>query len=207
MYKKLFIGVVFAIVLFFNETLSHAITIGFDPISQTVPVGSPVTVDLFISGLGDGTAPSLGTFDLVISFDPMILNFSAVIFGPYLGDPLSGEAYTDFLDSGTGVLNVFELSYLDENSASGPFYMPPYLEEMQRGSFSLASLTFDTLALGTSPLNLSIIALGDAWGGSLSAEIQNGSVSAVPEPATILLIASGLMGVAGVNFLKRKRFS
>jgi hypothetical protein len=46
-------------------------------------------LNIFISGLGDGTAPSLSTFDLDISFDPTILAFSTAVFGdPILGDQL-----------------------------------------------------------------------------------------------------------------------
>lgn len=66
---------------------SQAITLGFSPAAQNVVAGAPADVAITISGLGDGTAPSLGTFDLVIDFDPAVLSFSNVSFGdPVLGD-------------------------------------------------------------------------------------------------------------------------
>jgi hypothetical protein len=76
----------------------------------------------------------------------------------------------------------------------------------QAGSFVLASLTFDTLALGTSPLDISINALGDAWGNPLTADIQGGNVNVapVPEPATIVLISIGLASLVGTRWFREK---
>jgi len=216
MKKLIVVPVVFLMLVFCNATVSQAqgITLGFDPFSQEVLVGDPANVDLVISGLGDGVAPSLSVFDLDISFDPSILDFSSVSFGLFLGDPFWYEAVTDVLPPGAlrpdntlvpaGTVNIYELSLLDANSTSGPFFIPPYLDD-QPSSFTLATLTFDTLALGTSPLNISSVwALGDANGDPLTYSLESGSISAVPEPATLLLLGSGLVGL---GYLRKRKTS
>ena len=155
------------------------------PASQDVPVGDSVEVAITISYLGDFVAPSLGVFDLDLAFDSAVLAFSAVTFGdPVLGDQLDLFGFgsiTAFDDTVPGVVNVFELS-LD---------LPSDLDTLQPGSFTLATLSFDTLALGVSALDISIIALGDSLGDSLDANVVGGAVNVVPEPSAALLFAVG----------------
>jgi hypothetical protein len=167
--------------------LAFAITIGFEPASQVVPVGDPASIELRISGLGSGAAPSLGIFDVSVSFDPTILSFSAVSFGdPVLGDQLDLFALGSItvVDAGVpGTVRLFELS-LD---------LPSDLDTLQADTFTLATLSFDTLQVGTSPLALSVAALGDANGQSLTADLEKGLVSAVPEPQAALVFLVGLL--------------
>ena len=201
MKKVLFLTVVLGLVVIFSLS-AFAATIGFEPVSQTVPVGEPVSVDLVISGLGDGTSPSLGGFDLFIEYDPTILALSDVSFGdPTLGDQLAIGWGATYLSStySSSIEELFGLSF-------GP---PWDLINFQAPSFVLATLTFDTLSVGTSPLEivdpnppLVISRLSDGLGNALGFERESGSVSPVPEPATFILIGFGL---GGIGILRRKK--
>jgi len=194
--KALFLAVVLGFVVFFSIS-ALAITIGFEPVSQEVGVGDPASVNLVISGLGDYSEPSLGAFDLDIHFDPTILAFDSATFGdPVLGDQLDiwGLGLNPMGASITspGVLDIWEVS-LDTADD---------LNNFQAGSFTLATLTFSTLTVGTSPLEIIINSLGDAYGNPLSLDVQSGNISPVPEPATFILIGFGL---GGIGILRRKR--
>ena len=203
MKKVLFLAVVLGLVVFFSLS-AFAATIGFEPVSQTVPVGEPVSVDLVISGLGDGTSPSLAGFDLFIEYDPTILALSDVSFGdPTLGDQLDvsgwGSLY-DYSSYSSDVEYLFGLSY----------NLPWDLNDLQKPSFVLATLTFDTLSVGTSSLEIVdpdppffASRLADENGNCLSFDSQSGNISAVPVPTTLILLGSGL---SGVWILRRKKF-
>lgn len=171
-----------------------AITIDIVPASEEVELGSPVNMNLLISGLGDGAAPSLSTFDVDISFNPAILAFDMVIYGdPSLGDQLDLYGLGSFTATtlSVGSVRLMELSIDDADD----------LNNDQAGSFTLAVLTFDTLALGTSPLNIVSYTMGDADAAPLTADVVEGKVNVVPEPGSFLLVASGL---AGFRSLRRK---
>ena len=202
MKKVLFLAVVLVVVVFFSLS-AFAATIGFEPVSQTVPVGESVSVDLVISGLGDGESPSLGGFDLFIEYDPAILALSDVSFGdPTLGDQLDvsgwGSLY-DYSSYSSDVEYLFGLSY----------NLPWDLNDLQKPSFVLATLTFDTLSVGTSSLEIVdpdppiyMSRLSDELGEPLGFERESGSVSPVPVPATFILFGFGL---GGIGILRRKK--
>jgi hypothetical protein len=173
-----------------------ALSLSFEPSSQTVGLGDSLGVGIRISGLGDFTEPSLGAFDLDVMFNPAVLDFTGAAFGdPVLGDQLDLTglgAFTGFTGS-LGSTNIWELS-LD---------LPSDLETLQEDSFILATLSFGATGLGTSTLGMSVNALGDSLGNPLSATLGTGSVSVVPLPGAVLLGALGL-GAAG-GLLRRRQ--
>lgn len=207
---------------------AQAILIDFpNPSIVTGGPGSTANVIIRISGLGDFAPPSLGAFDLDIAFDPDILAIIGVGFASFLGDPDvrsfsfsppdndlipdvlgSGEAITVASLRFPGTVNVFEVSLLEESNAIPGvtcfFCIGPFLEDLQSSEFTLAFLTFDSLAVGTSPLGISINALGDAGGNPLTASVGSGSVAVIPEPGTLLLLGSGLAGLAAWRFRKTR---
>ena len=192
--KKTFLSILMTASLLFAATglRAQTVTLSFDPTTQDAIKGSPVDVALIISGLGNGTAPSLSAFDLDVSFNSRILSFSSAVFGdPTLGDQLDifdlgGNPMSAGL-TGEGRLNLFELS-LD---------LPAVLDAKQADSFTLATLTFNALTNGNNPLGLSINSLGDAFGNPISATVTDGNITVVPIPGTIWLIGSALLGMLG----------
>ncbi|GCA91898.1 cohesin domain-containing protein [Microcystis aeruginosa] len=177
-----------------NVSSAQAISLGFSPVSQTVIIGQPAQIALKISDLVANSAPSLGSFDLKINFYPSILSFNSVSFGdPILGDQLDLEGLgstSGFSSLSNSIVNVFEVSVDQPNT----------LNLLQADSFILATLTFNSLGIGISPLTISNIILGDADGAPLTAALGDGSIivipqssTSVPEPSS-LFISVGLLG-------------
>jgi hypothetical protein len=173
-----------------------ATTIYVTPAGQTAGLNSPVSVDVNVSGLGSAIAPSVGTYDLDVAFDSTLLSFSSVIWGTGLDVLGLGDIQSAM--PGVGTIELFELS-LDS---------PSDLNSLQLPAFGLFTLNFSTLAVGTSSLTLNVVALGDADGVSLPADVSNGSVtvssgspSQVPEPNTAL----PLLLILGFRVLSLRR--
>lgn len=174
-------------VIFLCNPAGAGPSLTFGPAAQTTTPGESVSVDLAISGLGDYAPDSLSTFDLDVRYDPAILDFTGAAFGdPVWGDQLDlfglGFNITDVDDSVPGVVNLFELSW----------DLPDDLDTLQPGNFVLATLDFQAIGTGTSPLTFDSIVLGDSWGASLAADCEPGAVTVVPVPGAVLLTSFGL---------------
>lgn len=174
---------------------AQAFTLSVVPQSATTPVGSSFSVDVVASGLGAGSAPSLGGYDLDVSFDASVLSFANVAWGTGLDVHGSG-LNIQLPDSSTaGLVNLFEVSF---DSGSD-------LDLLQGDAFTLFTVTFNANAPGTSALTLSQRGpLSDAAGNALTADFNNASVTVapVPLPAAAWLFASGLAGAMG--FARRR---
>ena len=179
----------------------NLVQLSFLPSSQDVFVNGTVQVAVNISLLNIGEPPSLGTYDLDVSYNPLLLNFLNVTFGdPILGNQLDlfGLGNIQSFTIGLGSVNLFELSF---DSAAD-------LDAFQAGDFTLFVLSFSAIAPGTNPLTLNVNALGDAIGGPINFTQQDGSVniigqtSEIPEPSTAYL---ALFAVTAILALPSRR--
>ncbi|MBU1010504.1 MAG: PEP-CTERM sorting domain-containing protein [Bacteroidetes bacterium] len=148
-----------------------------------VGVDDMINVDVLIS---DMQGAYLGAFDFNVNFDESVLAFDSYSLGSELGDISAGNADDwGFGYLGSGVLNLSELSWLWDLSS-------------QPDEFTLATISFLGNGQGTSVLMLSDVILSDDWGYDLQAISESSSInvtSSVPEPATILLLSAGFIGL------------
>jgi len=190
-------GILVTFGLLSAPTSAVAIVIGFEPASLTPVLGESIDVDVVISGLeSESPAEIVSAFDLEVQFNPSVLSPNSVSFGSFLG----GLALFQSIDLSTsGVVDFAEVSLLDDATLSA----------LQPDTFTLATLSFDTLAAQISPLTLVINPpTNDIKGLNarvLPLDVRGGSVtvSLIPEPGMLMLVAGGLAAVT----LGRSRFS
>jgi hypothetical protein len=175
---------------------SQAIVIKFDPavVTSSYSIGDTVDIAITVSGLGNMRSPSIGAFDLYITYSSYVLDFSSLTFGdPAHGDQLDFSdfdlpslGFAGYVEYGSRVVNLFEVS-LD------PIWL---LDLRQTDFFTLATLTFDILNNGKSVLDISNLnsVFSDADGNVLPVTIIDGKIS-VPEPAIYWLFGSGFLGI------------
>jgi hypothetical protein len=178
MKKSLLLVLVF--IAFSRIPAAEAISLILSPASQTVIGGQTASVDVGISGIGH--PPSVGAFDLSVSFDPALVLPTDVSFGALLGNPGASppEALTDFMFS-PGVVEFAEVSLLS----------PTELDVLQTPAFSLATLSFTALGSGTAFFSFSAGVVDDAFGNKLAV---------VSEPSPCLLLATGLLALVSLGW-------
>lgn len=174
-----------------------AALITVEPTPQTASVGDMPTFDINISDLGNFSAPSISVYDFDVAFDSSVLAFNSVTFGTALDLFALGFNITG-VTPGPGTVNVFEIS----------FDFPSDLDTLQPGAFTLFSVNFDAIGVGTSSIDVAVNSLGDSIGNPVifdatSGSIAVSSVASVPEPSTVSLLLAGL-AFAAVR-VRRKR--
>jgi hypothetical protein len=160
----------------------------FVPSTQTVNLGAQATVDINVTGL---SGQLIGGFDFDVIWDSSLLSLASVDFGTSLGGAV--DSAQSSLGS-PGAVNVAEVSFVFDLTA------------LQNGidPFTLFSLTFDTLATGTSGLAFAPGLFGDflvdetgffslPTDASATGSITIKESAAVPEPGVSALLALGLM--------------
>ena len=176
--------------LAFVTKQTWAITLSFNPVNSSGDVGDLFDIDVVISGLEHD---DLAEFDLNINYNDTVLLFDTYTLGDGLGDISSGDADDwSWGDIGFGTITLAEVSWLLDFS-------------FQADSFTLATVSFIGNSAGNSALSFSSVILGDDLGDPLFATLESGSVAVstpIPEPTTIILLCSGLLGFAGF----RKKF-
>ena len=131
------------------------------------------------------------------------MQFEDYALGTGLGDVSWGDALDLSLGHlGFGTIDIAEVSFLGVTE----------LNNNQPDYFVLTTLTFSCLGSGTSFIEIDstdpFLTLGDAYGNPLAFDlggpVQINQTAPVPEPSTILLVGTGLLGIMGFG---RKRFS
>jgi general secretion pathway protein D len=133
--------------------------------SAAATFGTPFSVPVSISGVSD-----LYAFQFDIAFDPGILQLVSITEGAFL--PGAG---TTFFGPGT-IDNTAGTAIFTFDTLVGPI-------SGASGSGDMASLTFQYIHLGTSPLTLSNVVLEDSSLNDIPFSISNGAVTLMPEPS------------------------
>jgi hypothetical protein len=153
--------------------------------SSSAHVGDAFTVEVRIAGVADLAAPSVGVYDLDLTFDAALVAPGAVTFG--VGLDVLGLGSIRAAAPGVGVVNLFELS-LDTVDD---------LNALQAGEFVLAIVGFTALADGLNTFDLLINSLGDAEGVAIpdvsvtTAQVQIRQTN-LPEPISLALVLVAL---------------
>jgi hypothetical protein len=186
-----------------------AATIAFEPSETIGGDGDLVVLSLVIHGIGGGS-PSLGDFDVDVGYDPSALELVSYEYGPFLGDPLLGEA----LDFGLGEVSPGRI-----DMALVSLLEPATLVGTEPSSFALAYLTFaihglapgdQTIVWVIDPIVDFTFAFGDEFGNSLDVTaIGEASIrrpgDAVAEPRELSFVPILLLSVAIAAHLRRNR--
>lgn len=161
-----------------------AVSIDLAPGVVAATVGASFDLELVVSGLGDGAAPSLGAYDFDLEFDASLLAFESVAFGTQLG---AGSLQASGVAG--GVVDLAEVSLLS----------PAALDALQPGSFVIATLRFTPLAPGTSSVGFGQAIVGDGFGAPLQVSLGGARVvaeRAIPEPGAVALFGLGALVLA-----------
>jgi len=191
-------GTILGMAILFNAasvTALPIVSVDTDPFTTGVQsavetgLGNPLTIDVVVSGI-DPLLP-LNAFEFELHLDTTILSPTDVVSGGFLGP---------FFPSGT--------AFLVESDITGPdigYAETSLVPTGFSGDGRLATITFDTIGLGTSALELSEVILSAPFGAPIDlAGVNDGSVNVVPEPSTLFLLGSGIIVLAG--WRKRRRF-
>ncbi|MCX6632133.1 MAG: cohesin domain-containing protein [Candidatus Solibacter sp.] len=199
--RKLGLAVMILLVLAVLPAMADPAQLQIIPAFSSVGINDTFSVDLVVYGLGNGAPPSVSTFDLTLSFDPAVIHATGADFGLLLGDPAWYEAFTGVVLSPDSI-NLAEVSLLS----------PSDLDALQPASFTLATLWFQAVGLGTTPLHfvpgtvpgVSGLDVKDGLGvlmspiTSLDGTIEVTGITPVPEPSSLTLAL--LMG--GIVFVR-----
>ncbi|MFH1162710.1 MAG: cohesin domain-containing protein [Pseudomonadota bacterium] len=157
----------------------EATTLSIEPASSVFSVGDPFSLDIRVADVTD-----LFAFQFDIGFSPSILFATSITEGAFL--PSGGATFfiSGTIDNGSGAI-----------SSTADALIGPILGVT--GSGSLATVTFQALAAGSSKVDLSNVILLDSnfieidftSPGGATVEVQR--TSPVPEPRTFLLLLSG----------------
>jgi hypothetical protein len=177
--RRLLGGALTVLAAFWLAAPAAAVSLAVAPASSTVQLGQSFSVDL----IADGATEGIGAWDFELWLSqPGVISLDSVTFSDALGSIAGGEALS-FTGDDFGVVSLLAPADLLALQSSQPL--------------TLATLTFTASAVGTTTLTLTTPPFGamlaDANGLELVPLVLDGSVTvtAVPEPATLLMMMLG----------------
>lgn len=184
--------------LFTNHV--NATSIYLDPGFRAISPGEEIGIRIFVSDLPE----ALGAFQFDISFDPLYVKPSRMVFATGLGDPvLEAVTFFDAVDIYTqrtgevSLLTDFELFALQGETATGQIRNPLVLGEIffKALNYGHADYPYESY------LRLGNVALSNAFGVAFSdVSIGNGVIlGLVPEPGSLPLLGLAFIGLVLVR--------
>jgi hypothetical protein len=152
-----------------------------EPPIQVVQSGQSFSLEVAISNVAD-----LYAFQFNLAFNPLVLSATDVTEGPFLPSGGTTVFIPGMIDNAGGTISSIA------NSLIG-------LIPGVSGTGTLATVDFDTSALGTSSIILSNVRLLESNFEVITSNIVNGSVSVVPEPTALLLLATAVAGFLSIG--------
>ena len=164
-----------------------AATVSVSPAVQDVSVGQSFTLDVAVTDVTD-----LLAWQLDLGFDPTVVHAVSMEDGPFLTS--NGDATFSIagdIDNVAGTVANSESIII--GSVAGV-----------SGSGVIATFHFIAVANGTSPITIFNTTFLDSFGQGMEFDVATGSVNvsgvaAVPEPASVLLAAAGLLVVGALR--------
>jgi cohesin domain-containing protein/PEP-CTERM motif-containing protein len=157
-------------------------------------VGSTITVDVTITGATD-----LYAFQLDLGFDPSVLAATSVTEGSFLTGAGSTIFFPGTIDNVLGSMS---------NNADTLVAAIPGVT----GDGILLAIQFSVIGTGTSSLTPENLLLLDSNFNLLNASSVDATITAststgtaTPEPATFLLLAAGMLGMAALTWTRSNR--
>jgi hypothetical protein len=176
------IGLLLGVMLSLSATYAFAAPIlSIEPSSQQVQSGQSFSLDVLISNVAD-----LYAFQFDLAFNPLVLSATGVAEGSFLPSGGTTAFIAGTIDNSAGTISGIA------DSLIGPI---PGVS----GTGSLAIIDVHALSPGTSPIILSNVVLLDSSLTPIGSNVVNGIVDVVPEPSTLLLLATSCVGLLALG--------